>query len=164
MEARDFCYQDTYARQYDAEKLQEYGIAMLASQNIHKEDLQDTTSSLTPLLLWNSGVGTSFHHRLVSWLSFDYERNSSLLGLLVSDVSNCRVIDPECVIEARHISEYSFQSDVNNLMSDLGNLKLLDMQETSLQLARQIANMPRDDMDVEEWAEIIARDISSADD
>lgn len=109
---------------------------------------------------------------IVEWLAEDYQNNSALLESLVSEMTNRLSSQLHCgfntscteyVIDTNLINNYAqraFNDDLINIVSSMHNASALSLSESSLKLAKEIADSENKDSDIESWAKTLANDIS----
>lgn len=145
-------------------KILKYGNAMLFGKNVERGVEHSVTSS-------GAIQGVDDSNEIALWLSEDYEKNSMLLRLLVTQSANS--LSPlihcgfnsactEYVIDPQSINEYSqkeFQLEISNLIESINQSELLATSDSTLELAQQVADMDDGEVDIDSWARRLANDI-----
>ena len=111
--------------------------------------------------------------QLIEWIAEDYQNNSALLESLVAEMTAKMLPVLHCgfnssctnyTLDASIINSFaqkSFNDDMNNLVSSMFSASTFSVSESTMKLARQVADMDEGDVDIdiESWAEKLANDI-----
>jgi hypothetical protein len=109
--------------------------------------------------------------QLIEWIAKDYQNNSALLESLVAEMAVKMLPVLHCgfnssctnfILDASVINGFaqkSFSDDMGDLVSSMFSASAHSISKSTMELAKQVADMDEGDVDVEEWAEKLAHDI-----
>jgi len=147
------------------DKILEFGEAMIfgAEKKFGEHDECNTHSVVI------RGCGQS--NSLVEWVSQDVKSHSKLLEILTTEIAIGYTENSNYVFDFERISEYSqesFNDDISNMLTSIRERVPLSSGESTISLAKRVADMEDDSMDsdenIERWARKLANDISKGND
>ena len=165
-EAIDYSYgvdDSTQTRKitFNLDKIKEFGVAMiLGADQKFGESEECNTRSVPVHGYWQS-------NDLAHWVSQDYKNNSKLLEKLTGEIASESAECSNYILDFDLFSEYaqgSFNDDITNMLISISDGALLDSSESTISLAKRIAAMGDEDVDIERWAKKLAGDISKGND
>jgi len=152
----------TKKRSFNLEKVREFGEAMTYGAGGHFSGHDECNTSL--IMMYGCGQSKD----LAYWISQDVKNNTKLLKILTTEIAiGGDTEDSDYVFNSARISEYSkesFNDDITNMLTSINECALIDSSESTISLAKRIAAMGNEKVDIERWADKLAGDISKGKD
>lgn len=151
---------DTSSSCYDTSKFDQYNDLVIAAEQIQSPDFQTGVDAIN--------LNSKINATLVGWFKQNIELNSAIYARYALAVAKMKddavwLELPPTVTNEGQVSD--FEEEIDFLSHSLSNSFGLQKHSSTLELAKQVADMPvEDDVDINSWAERLARDIALAKD
>ena len=151
-------FSDTRPLDYDTSKFNEFNSIILAMRELGGELRDISENPLQPF----SRINTT----ILEWLNEDRCNNPHLFEAYT--LLSSRAINSDTWFDYWALSpspeQADFECEISALASSLLSLNTLEKDEITMELARRVALIDAQSDDIEEWANLLAGDISLAKD